>query len=368
MREHKCTSGNADASSEPFRQCPGMTSIIFVAADLSTGGGVNKVIRDLAAVFRQRLGADVTVVNGRSERPSTYKFPDEVLVQQHRRQSLFSYFRLLLRLRRSRPDFVIGSWTQDNILISLAFLFSSSKTVLIEHSSWHFHAWPIRLLRSMVYPFASWVVVLNSRDLDHYRAYLSNVRLIPDPVIVRSPSTEPREKLIIAVGHLSPIKNLEDAIRAMAKSKLENDGWSLAIIGSGSSEPGLRSLIEELGLTRTHIHSPDQDLASWYARASLLLVTSRLESFSLVLAEAMLSGVIPIAYASDGPTFILEDFPDHLVRIGDVDALAMQLVRFANEPDVAPLRRAMRASIESRFSPDIIVEQWKALLQGAPCQ
>ncbi|MGN6058516.1 MAG: glycosyltransferase, partial [Sphingomicrobium sp.] len=104
------------------------------------------------------------------------------------------------------------------------------------------------------------------------------------------------------------------------------------------------------------------------ARASLLLVTSRLESFSLVLAEAMLSGVIPIAYASDGPTFILEDFPDHLVRIGDVDALAMQLVRFANEPDVAPLRRAMRASIESRFSPDIIVEQWKALLQGAPCQ
>lgn len=343
-----------------------MKHITFVAADLSTGGGVNKVIRDLAVLFSERFGAAVAVVNARSDRSSTYAFPNDVPVQQHRRQSLLSYFGLLLRLRRSRSDFVISSWTQDNILVALAFLFSRSKTILVEHSSWHFHSWPIRLLRRIVYPLASSVIVLNRRDLDHYGAYLSNVRLIPDPVTAAAAPSQHREKLIIAAGHLLPIKNFEDAIRAMAKSGLENDGWSLAIIGSGNREAQLRSLIDDLGLTRTHVHAPTQDLASWYARASLLLVTSRLESFSLVLAEAMLCGVIPIAYASDGPSFILEDFPDHLVDIGNVDALAKQLTRFGSQPNFE-LREALRGSIESRFSPDVVVEQWRDLLEGPPC-
>jgi GalNAc-alpha-(1->4)-GalNAc-alpha-(1->3)-diNAcBac-PP-undecaprenol alpha-1,4-N-acetyl-D-galactosaminyltransferase len=345
-----------------------MKRITFVATDLSTGGGVNKVIRDLAVLFARRLAAEVTVVNARSDRLSTYPFPDDVPVQNHRRQTLPSYFRLLLRLRRSRPDFVISSWTQDNILVVLAFLFSRTKTILVEHSSWHFHSWPIRFLRRAVYPLASSVVVLNRRDLDHYRAYLSDVRLIPDPVTAPSLPPEQRERLIIAVGHFSPLKNFEDAIRAMAKSGLEQDGWSLAIVGSGPREAQLRGLIEELGLRWTHIHAPTQDLAFWYARASLLLVTSHLESFSLVLAEAMLSGVVPIAYASDGPSFILEDFGEHLVEIGDVDALAKQLAHFASETNPEALRKALRASIESRFSPDIIVDEWRRLLEAPPCQ
>jgi glycosyltransferase involved in cell wall biosynthesis len=343
--------------------------ILFIATDLSTGGGVNKIIRDLAVLFRKRVGAQVTVVNARSDRPSTYSFPPDVPVEPHRRQSLFSYFRLLVKMRRSRPDFVISSWTQDNILTALAFLFSPSKAVLVEHSSWHFHSWPVRLVRRIVYPLATHVIVLNGRDLDHYRAYLGNVRLIPDPVTAPpSPALRQREKLIIAVGHLSPLKNFEDAIRAMAVSRLEDDGWSLAIIGFGSEESRLRDLIRKLGLRRTQIHSSVEDLASWYARASILLVTSQLESFSLVLAEAMLSGAVPIAYASDGPSFILEDFPEHLVGIGDVDSLAERLAHFANAPALERLRRKLRASIESRFSPDIVLEQWRALLEGPPCQ
>lgn len=341
--------------------------IMFIATDLSRGGGVNKVIRDLAVLFKRRLVVDVTVVNARSDRPSSYAFPADIPVQQHRRQSLLTYFLLLLRLRRSRPDVVISSWTQDNILITLAFLFSRTKVVLAEHSSWHFHGAAIRLLRRIIYPLASHVVVLNRRDLDHYRRYLRNVRLIPDPVPGQPPNVATREKLIIAVGHLEPLKNFEDAIRAMAISKLEDEGWSLVIIGSGSREGELRKLVDALGLTRTQINASVDDLTPWYARASMLLVTSRLESFSLVLAEAMLFGVVPIAYASDGPSFILEDFPGQVVAMGDVHALAQRLVHFAEAPRRDEVRQQLSASIAARFSPDVIVEQWKAVLEAAPC-
>ena len=205
----------------------------------------------------------------------------------------------------------------------------------------------------------------------YHDRYLRRVRLIPNPVTGKpSPPTQ-REKLVIAVGHLEPLKNFEHAIRAMAASRLEEDGWSLAIIGSGSSEDRLRQLIEEVGLRRTEIHDPVDDLSSWYARASLLLVTSRLESFSLVLAEAMASGVIPIAYASDGPSFILESFPDHLVPMGNVDALSQRMTKFASKAEMEPLREEMRRSIEDRFSSEVIARQWQELLetcdQGRAC-
>jgi glycosyltransferase involved in cell wall biosynthesis len=316
--------------------------ILFIAADLSTGGGVSKVIRDLALLFKRRLALDVSVVEARGGGATpSYSF-EEVPVEQHRAKSLFAYFRLLVRLRRERPDFVISSWTQDNILVA--------------------HATPIRTLRRIVYPFAWRVVVLNRIDLEHYRGFLSNVRLIPNPVV--PPTTETnaqREKLIIAVGHLEPLKQFDQAIRAMAASELEDLGWSLAVIGSGSSEAALSKLIGELGLERTRICAGAQDLGGWYARASLIMLTSRLESFSLVLAEAMLAGVVPIAYASDGPMFVLEGFPEQVVAMDDVDGLASRLIQFA-EGDLEPLRQRLRQSIATRFAPEAIARQWRELL------
>jgi glycosyltransferase involved in cell wall biosynthesis len=340
----------------------GPVNVLFVATDLSTGGGVNRVIRDLSALFAERLSAKVTVINARSSGEPTYAFPDGVSVEQGRARSLIAYCAFLVGLRRRRHQIVIGSWTQDNVLIALAFLFSRTKVVLVEHAPWQFHGAVVRALRRIAYPLASSVVVLNRRDLGRYRRFLSNVRLIADPVVALPTPTANREKLIVAVGHLEPVKNFADAIRAVAQSRLEEDGWSFEIIGSGSEEAKLRGLISELGLRRTSIRTTREDVGHWYARATLILVTSRMESFSLVLAEAMLSGVVPIAYASDGPAFILEDFPDHLVPTGDVSALTEKLSEFAHAAHTGPLRERLRKSIEERFSQDQIFRQWKELL------
>ena len=352
----------------PGRRGSARPRILFVATDLSTGGGVNKVIRDLAVLFCGRLSTDVTVVDARSDRPPSYAFPSDIAVKSHRRQSLIAYFFLLLRLRRLRPDVVVSSWTHDNILVTLAFLFSRSRVVLVEHSSWNFHGRAIRLLRRLVYPLASDVVVLNRRDLDHYERYLTNVRLIPDPVAPPVGLRRSREKLILAVGHLEPLKQFDHALRAMADARLEEDGWSLVIIGSGSEGPRLTRLVADLDLKNTRILPPSDDLGAWYARASLFVLTSRLESFSLVLAEAMAAGVVPIAYASDGPSFILEQFPEHLVPIGDVRGLAARLGRFAGDPNLDPLRQELRASIECRFSAEAIATRWQDLIRLPPCQ
>lgn len=337
--------------------------VLFIATDLSTGGGVNRVIGDLANVFTNRLGLSVRIVSARNVGKATYSPSAGVPVDYHPKQSLLGYFMLLLRLRRTRPAFVVGSWTQDNILITLAFLFSRTKVVLMEHASWHFATPLVRLLRRLVYPAAWRVVVLNPTDLAHYRKHLKNVSLLPNPLSQMMPEEDkPREKLVLAIGHLNPNKNFGDAIRAMAASGLEKEGWSLAIIGKGEAEGGLQELAAELGLQRISILAPTDDVASWYGRTSIILITSRSEVFSLVLAEAMLSGVVPLAYGTDGPSFVLADFPDLLVTVGDVDRLAEGLARVARDSDLEPLRQRLRATITERFSPEVVGEQWRRLL------
>jgi glycosyltransferase involved in cell wall biosynthesis len=224
----------------------------------------------------------------------------------------------------------------------------------------------VRLLRRLIYPLAWRVIVLNPAELSYYGTFLRNVRLLPNPVpAVPGPRPAGRQKLIVAVGHLEPRKNFIDAVRAMALSGLDDQGWELAIIGAGPEERLLREAIREAGLERTQIHQPTADLASWYNRASLTLVTARLEVFSLVLAEAMSAGVVPIAYATDGPSFILNNFPEYLVSIGDVTALAECMRDLARREIPSSLRSRLSASIDARFSPEVIGRKWAQLFREA---
>jgi len=338
--------------------------ITFAAGNLSEGGGVNRVISDLSGLLAERLGARVEVIAvGTSGKP-TYPFSPQVGVETVANGRPIGWREALRRIRRDKPDFVIGSWTQSNFILILGLLLSGTRTIVFEHTSWYFHPLRIRALRRLIYPLAWRVIVLNPSELAHYRTFLRNVRLVPNPVpSFAGPRAQDREKLIVAVGHLEPRKNFIDAIEAMALSGLEEDGWALAIIGAGPDEQMLRDAISRAGLKRTTIHPPTSDLASWYNRASLTLVTARLEVFSLVLAEAMSAGVVPIAYAADGPSFILRDFPGHLVRTRDVKAMAEAMRSFAGKSSLAPLRSKLASSVDSRFSPKEIAERWKALLR-----
>ena len=340
-------------------------SIALIGTDLSGGGGVNRIIRDLSDLFSARLGFDTLVLSARSAAVPTYPFSPGVRLEAHPEgKTAWGYIKLLWRLRRRRFDYVVGFWPQDNLLAALLLWLSGTRVILTEHISWYFPSKPIQWLRRLGYRLGWRVVVLNDADLDYYSRFLGNVRLLPNvvPEPERHPFPPPREKLVLAVGHLEPLKNLGDAVQAMADSGLEASGWSLAIVGSGSERARLESLISKLKLTRTTLHAPTADIADWYARASVVLVTSRIEVFSLVLVEAIRSGAAPLAYAADGPKFILRDFPDHLVPVGDVKRLAVRLRDLASDPRLDERAEAIRACVGPRFSADTIAEQWRTLL------
>lgn len=337
--------------------------LTFVTGHLSDGGGVNRVISELSAVLAEQPGFEVSLLPIGPAETSSYPISHRVKLDSGRGGGGIRWPEALSRLRREKPDFVIGTWTQSNLMLIAGLLFSGIRVIAVENSSWAYQPRRIRALRRLIYPLAWRVIAINPSDYAHYRRFSRNVRLVPNPV--SAPPYRPdeqREKLVLAIGHLIPNKNFSDAIEAMARSGLGHQGWRLTIVGAGPEEQRLREMIRKAGLGETRIVPPTNDLAALYARASLLLVPSRSEAFSLVLAEAMSAGVVPLAYATPGPAFILEDFPEQLVELGDVAVLAERLRSLAQGGVPNSLRAELSGSIQSRFSPTIITRQWLALL------
>jgi glycosyltransferase involved in cell wall biosynthesis len=346
--------------------------VLFVAADLSEGGGVNRVIVDLANLLARTVGYDVTILNGRSSRGSLYELDARVRVANRKSGStgLLGYAFELVKARRASYDFVLSFWTHDNLIALTCFFGSRSRVFVCEHTSFFHVPGFVSFLRKLFYGLADRICVLNKAEYAYYKC-LGRTELMPNPVMYLSCCYRPvkeREKLVIGVGHLIERKGFADLISAFEASGIALAGWRLVILGSGL-------LRDELEKQRTggsfpasvSIIPPDTQIANWYLRASVIVIPSRIEVFSMALAEGMSFGLIPIAYATDGPCDILEDFPEQIVTQNDRRALSERLAVAATEQhEDEELRRAVRRSISLRCAPHQVTEKWLRLFaEGA---
>lgn len=100
-------------------------------------------------------------------------------------------------------------------------------------------------------------------------------------------------KRIIHVGRLHPIKQQAMLIRAFAQANLAED-VTLTIVGTGEEESHLKMIIGELGLqSRITLHGAGskQQVVDLLAEHDLFVLSSKYETFGVVLIEAMSMGL-----------------------------------------------------------------------------
>jgi glycosyltransferase involved in cell wall biosynthesis len=107
----------------------------------------------------------------------------------------------------------------------------------------------------------------------------------------------------LAVGRVSPNKALEHTIAALAVARAHGDPEAtLQLVGkpaTGSYVAALHRYVAELGLAgavQFAGHASDATVASAYARADVLVVTSEHEGFCVPVVEAMAAGVPVVAF------------------------------------------------------------------------
>jgi glycosyltransferase involved in cell wall biosynthesis len=106
----------------------------------------------------------------------------------------------------------------------------------------------------------------------------------------------------LAVGRVSPNKALEDTIAALAVTRAHRDpAATLSVVGKPATEAydaALRRYAAELGLTGAVTftgHARDTTVATAYATADVLVVTSAHEGFCVPVVEAMTAGLPVVA-------------------------------------------------------------------------
>lgn len=187
----------------------------------------------------------------------------------------------------------------------------------------------------------------------------------PDVTVSDLAKRAPR---ILFVGRMHPDKDLPTLLRAFAKVKAP--GAILELVGDGPVRAELEQLAAALGLAERVVFSgylPDP--AEAYQRARVLALTSRLESFGNVVAEALAHGLPVVSTAAAGPVEILGHGAfGSIVPIGDDDAMAAALdAALVNPGDPAPRQqRATMFSIEA--ATDAYLGHAEALIEDARSQ
>jgi glycosyltransferase involved in cell wall biosynthesis len=172
----------------------------------------------------------------------------------------------------------------------------------------------------------------------------------PDPL----PKGEAGKGPVIAwIGRFSERKNPRLLLQALRQVR-HLDGATILMVGDGPLKPAIREEIERTGLSSLcHVLPFQDDIRPVLQAADLLVLTSREESFGLVLVEAGAWGKPVVATRSQGPAeIVLEGQTGFLVDQDDVPALAARIDQLLSDPQLrGRMGEAAARHIAAEFSP-----------------
>lgn len=140
---------------------------------------------------------------------------------------------------------------------------------------------------------------------------------------------------LLFVGRLSPSKNVDTIIRAIALVAQTGVVLHCDILGDGDERAHLQALAQELGVTEMvqfHGGVTFKTVLSFYEQADILILLSKTEGWPKVVAEAMAFGLVCIGSDLGLVSHILGEGRGIALPPGDVDALAETLEMIAADP------------------------------------
>ncbi len=352
------------------------------------GGGLQKCVLTLIRELIN-LGYLVEIIVASNVGLMTTEIPSDVSVvnlgiRLGQGRLLIAIIPFLFYCLKTKPSIIISSSTKVNSIALVAILLTRLKCwVIVSEHHLIFRSRSINQVQGRLIPFfvrllyqrANAIhVVSRGVALDLTAATgldFSRIRVIYNPILTPELFIKSEEPLshpwfsknmppvILGVGRfVNQEKDFTSLIYAYSLVKLKIDS-RLVILGEGHERKQLQALITTLGL-QDSVALPGFDINpyKYMKRASVFVLSSRMEGFGNVLAEAMALG-IPVVSTDcpGGPAEILENGKwGDLVPVGDVAALAEAIERALIAPDKDRILAAQKSC--QRFVASKIAQQF----------
>lgn len=189
------------------------------------------------------------------------------------------------------------------------------------------------------------------------------VQVIAPGIRLRSPGApvERESGLMLFVGRLEPEKGPLDALEAMRRVIEVRPTARGLLVGAGSLEGVVRRQTDADDRITLRSHLSDEELATEYRRAQVVLMPSQFEGLGLVALEAMAAGAAVVGYDVVG----LQDTigaNGTLVPVGNVAELAAACRRLMETDSLREELTARAAiSVRERYSWDRCAAEFEEL-------
>lgn len=266
--------------------------ILFIISNLANGGA-ERVLSTLCDEFSKMGDTCEILYFEQNSGYYEYKATLTHLPLYEKRgilNKLSKFWRINKAIKKTGTNAVISMLDQTNINVLISTFFAPKSVIISEHTderALKSRFW--RALRRLLYPRAKALVVLNESEKNYYN-FSKNAKVIYNPLNVdflnlRIPVN--KENIVLCVGRLESVKNYEFYLKSLALISPDlRKNWRFIIAGDGSQKERLLALNDELKVGAEFIGHA-KNTKELYAKASILALPSKSESFGNVLAECI---------------------------------------------------------------------------------
>jgi glycosyltransferase involved in cell wall biosynthesis len=202
-----------------------------------------------------------------------------------------------------------------------------------------------------------------------YGADTRRIRPRPaDPALLRDLRIPPGASVLFCLQRLSLLKHVEICIQS-ARQLVDHGNTNLVLLvgGSGPEEQRLKKLADSLGL-QEHVRFlgfvPEPEVDRYFALADVFVFPSILETFGVVLAQAMAAGVPVVAADSSAvPEVVRHGVTGLLAAPLDVEAMTRNIALLLQDAELRTrLGQQARQIAERCYDWDKVASQYEKTL------
>ena len=355
--------------------------VLTVIDALMTAGAETVATRIALGLDSQRFESIICSTRPSPEHHVRAARAEGIEVLELQRRSKLDVWRwrpLVQLLRNGRVDVVHAHKFGSNLWAALLKPRSRLPVLIAHEHSWSYEGTMRRIVdRELIARRADAVVAVSPTD----RMRMIELERIPPEKVVFIPNgipdrpagkadgvrhelgLAPADSVVGTVCGLRPEKELETALRALARLAPHRPGLRFVVVGDGPERKRLERLASDLGVPTLFLgQRANDEVPDLLAAMDVLVLTSRFEGMPLAILEWMAAGKAIVASRVGGiPAIVADGEEALLVPPRDYVTFADQLARLLDDPDE---RRRLGEAARRRQHEQFRFDQTIAQLEG----